>query len=45
MTIAASELSISRVFDPDVYGSGDPATFGLSVSTPDARRAPGVQLR
>jgi cholest-4-en-3-one 26-monooxygenase len=26
-----SELSINRVFDPDVYGGGDPATFGLPL--------------
>ena len=26
-----SELSINRVFDPDVYGSGDPTTFGLPL--------------
>jgi cholest-4-en-3-one 26-monooxygenase len=33
-----SELSISRVFDPDVYGSGDPATFGLPLDLYDRLR-------
>jgi cholest-4-en-3-one 26-monooxygenase len=33
MSIAseASELSTDRVFDPDVYGNGDPETFGLPL--------------
>jgi cholest-4-en-3-one 26-monooxygenase len=26
-----AELSINRVFDPDVYGNGDPTTFGLPL--------------
>ena len=27
----ASDLSSNQVFDPDVYGDGDPATFGLPL--------------
>lgn len=31
MTTTASALSSSQVFDPDVYGDGDPTTFGLPL--------------
>jgi cholest-4-en-3-one 26-monooxygenase len=45
MTTASSELSISRVFDPDVYGNGDPATFGLPLDLYDRMREDHPVLR
>ena len=30
-TTSVSELSSNQVFDPEVYGNGDPATFGLPL--------------
>src|SRR5262249_12451422 len=35
----ASELSSSQVFDPDVYGNGDPETFGLPLDLYERMRA------
>jgi cholest-4-en-3-one 26-monooxygenase len=33
-----ADLSIGRVFDPDVYGNGDPTTFGLPLDLYDRLR-------
>jgi cholest-4-en-3-one 26-monooxygenase len=38
MAITASELTSQRVFDPEVYGNGDPTTFGLPLDLYDRMR-------
>ena len=31
MSVHVAALSFEQVFDPDVYGNGDPTTFGLPL--------------
>src|SRR5262245_51541268 len=46
MAVTAAELSFDRVFDPEVYGDGDPTTFGLPLDLYDRMRdeAPCLKL-
>jgi cholest-4-en-3-one 26-monooxygenase len=38
MTTSIAALTSAQVFDPDVYGNGDPATFGLPLDLFDRMR-------